>query len=131
MITGFEVVSMNFCISRMNEKKSTIAYESYCYEFGIKKSIRPTGRRIIGIGRGRTGIVMVLIPIPFPKLGIIIKVELLLLKDTVPSLMCKREIIINDLEISIQDGRLATERVQPERCTTIAWRIIFSYTDGH
>lgn len=78
-------------------------YGSYCVEFGLKRAINRSTRTVLrGIGGRRIPIGTERIQIPFDKLRIIIDVDFLILQEDVPSLLSMRDMIENQLDISIQ-----------------------------
>lgn len=62
-------------------------YYAYCQTFGIITSIKSQKRRVVGIGGLNTGIGTATIQIPFPALGLIVDINVLLMSDAIPTFL--------------------------------------------
>lgn len=81
-------------------------YNAYCKTFGLRPAIKPRTKGITGIGGRKAGRGTVMIQIPFPNLSIIINIDFLLIDSNVPTLLCMKDMIDNNLDISIQDRNI-------------------------
>ena len=78
-------------------------YRAYEKEFGRKIPIRPsTERSLKGIGGQGEVVCEVTVQIPFAKLGLIIDVAFAVLKGECPSLLSNKDMLLNNLDISLQ-----------------------------
>lgn len=77
-------------------------YRAYLRGFGLKRAMRlNTGRTVRGIGGKRISIGTAAIQIPLRDLSIIIEVEFLILAEATPSLLSIKDMLMNNLDISI------------------------------
>ena len=78
-------------------------YKAYEQEFGRKIPIKPSKKKgLKGIGGQGEVVGEVTIQIPFQKLGLIIDVDFAVLKGECPSLLSNKDMLQNNLDISLQ-----------------------------
>lgn len=78
---------------------SKMQYDAYKREFGLKDAKKPTEKMVRGIGGRRKAKGTAMIQIPFPKIGIVIDVELLIIDEDVPSLLCMKDMYGKKMDI--------------------------------
>lgn len=106
---------------------SNTQYDAYHDSFGILPAIQPAPVRTVkGIGGRQTAYGTVLIKIPLTSLGLLIDVELLVIKDDVYTPLILREVLTNNLDLSIQEKCFTFEgNIEPlsmeDYCLTYKW----------
>lgn len=106
--TNFDGVKIDTAANRKSIM-GTHQYDEYCKTFGLRPAIRTQTRGVIGIGGRKSSIGTVTIQIPFPNLGLIIDVCFLLMTGNVPTLLCMKDMIDNNLDISLQHRTITHE----------------------
>lgn len=99
---GFEGLKVDTGANR-SSIMSARQYGAYCETFGLIGNVRPSEKRVKGIGGRQVVVGVANIQIPFDKLGLIIDVWFAILDADVPTLLSLRDLWINGLDISIQE----------------------------
>lgn len=81
-------------------------YEAYQEEFGRRVPMKASKRDVRGIGGRSLSIGEVTLQIPFSGLGIVLDIEFSILRESTPSLLCNKDLLENNLDISLQGGYL-------------------------
>ncbi len=105
----FRGIKLDTCANR-SSIMSYAQYKAYCEEFQVPFKISWNNKdckTISGIGGSRDAIGTALIPIPFKDLDLIIDVRFQIMKENIPSLLCMKDMIINNLDISIQKQNIS------------------------
>ena len=86
-------------------------YQAYCREFSIPAAIDKSEKRSInGLGGKTKSVGSVLIPIPFPELGIVADVKFRVVEENVHTILCLRDMKMIGLDLSIQNNWLSFMR---------------------
>lgn len=101
-IPKFKGILLDTCGNR-SSVMSFAQYKAYCLEFQVPFKInRGSAKSISGIGGSRKTMGTATIPIPFKDLKIVIDVTFQIMEDYVPSFLSMKDMVENDLNLSIQ-----------------------------
>lgn len=101
----FKGITMDTAANRrsvMSEEQ----YSAYQEEFGRRVPMRAPKRDVQGIGGKSLAVDEVTLQIPFTGLGIVLDIELSILREGTLSILCNKDLLDNNLDISLQGGYL-------------------------
>lgn len=101
----FKGIYIDTCANR-SSIMSLKQYKAYCNQFNAPFHIEPDTKKISGIGGSSQTLGSAVVPVPFKGLDLVVDIKFQIMRDCVPTLLSLKDMLDNELDISIQDREI-------------------------